>query len=437
MKRASILGLFVLISLLVIIGYVAINTRIIEKYIKGTPGRVIIEPVSITIESIRELYTTFQQTIDMVMNPWKYMYEVEEAKPSDDVIREQYGVSIGPLSQLSYAVFKCKDITCSDVTIPNVYLISYINYNFLDKRKIEFSCDISTTYDECFSKSCELSKKTVEGKRGIIVQQVKVSLKFNKNNPKCHDCSSSDPNECIKKPVIFKDYGFRTMVTLKANFNVEANTTFRALVTTDTILTEAISRKKSIYDILNIDPAKYDVAYYTGLLGFPHVDISRLGKKHNYPIILFGENTESYDVLLFGVRELENIKSINDLKLQIYVSAGIDLGCLSLDGECKNNCQYNIEFDSSETLLSIRCIEQRSSPEGEEHLCHITITKEFLDIYRRIYGDTLKFMIPICLKKKETFVGDYGELLVQAYINYTYETAVSYEIPYTSFDAKI
>jgi len=364
------------------------------------------------------------------------MYEVEEAKPSDDVIREQYGVSIGPLSPLSYAIFKCKNKTCSDVEVSDVYLVSYINYNFLDKRKIEFSCDISTTYDECFSKFCELSKKTVEGKKGILAQQIKIILKFNKDIPTCHDCPSfSDPNDCIKKPVIFRDYGFRVTVTLKATFDVEANTTFRSLITTDTVLAEAISRKKSIYDILDIDSTKYDVAYYTGLLGYPHVDISRLGKKYNYPIILFGENIESYDVLLFGVRGLDNIKSINDLKIYIYTSRGIDLGYLNLkDGKCDNRYQYEVKFDNSEILFSIDC---SSGPEGEKHICYIKISKEFLDMYKKNYGNTLKFLIPICLKEKETFVGDYGELLVQAYINYTYGISISSEIPYIPFDAKI
>lgn len=444
MKRAGILGLFVLICLLVLVGYAAISTKdFVERYVRGASGTVVTGAVGATIESIKNLYTSFQQTMDIVMNPWKYMYEVEEAKPSDEVIREQYGVFISPLSQLSYAIFKCKNKDCNDVIIPSVYLISYINYNFPKKRKIEFSCNISTTYDECFSKkSCKVSKKVIEGKEGVLAQQINITLEFNKDLAECHDCPTfSDLETCIEKPVIFKDYGFRVTVTLKANFSVEANTTFRSLITTDTILAEAISRKKSIYDILGIDSTKYDIAYYTGLLGFPHVDVSRLGKKHNYPIILFGDDIESYDVLLFGV-QLNNIKSINDLKLYIFTSSGIDLGYLNLeDGKCKDKYRYEVVFEGSDVLFSINCTEKYTkmydSTKGEEHICYINITREFMNMYKKNYGDTLKFIIPICLKEKGTFIGDYGELLVQAHINYTYETFVSSEVSYIPFDIEI
>ncbi|HIP66712.1 MAG TPA: hypothetical protein EYH09_01120 [Candidatus Nanopusillus sp.] len=321
-----------------------------------------------------------------------------------------------------------------------MYLISYIRYNFPEWKRIRFSCNVSTTYDECFSvRHCNISKKEIKGVKGILAQQIKVTLEFNKNIPICHDCSiTTNPKECINEPVRFKDYGFRAEVTLKANFNVEANTTFRSLVTTDTVLSEAISRKKSIYNVLNIDSTKYDVAYYTGLLDFPHVSISRLGRNYNYPIILFGENTESYDVLLFGIRELDNIKSINNLKVYIFTSEGIDLNYLNLEnGKCENNYRYEFKIDDSKTLFSINCREQSSNLEGEKHYCDVKITKKFVDNYRRRDGDPLKFIIPICLRKKETFIGDYGELLVRAYINYTYEVSASSEIPYTPFYTEI
>ena len=447
MKKKSSLGTIILLIVIILltfgifIGFGIVSQKV-STFFRGAQGGPISKTVQTTVQSVKQIYSNFQRAWDMALNPWKYTYTANPAKPSEEVLKENYGFKIEQMVSVSpIPYFTCKNSNCSDVDIPEIIVLAPVYYHFLQPTNVLFNCSVQTSYDDvgCFKKEIFLYPQHLNlVKRGYVNTRCTVKLTYNKNNIRCHSCVFSLLNkvinisECLNKPVVFKGEGFRVNVLLSATFTTTSQTTYKTLIIPESTFIESLVRKKNVYSMLRLSQADYDTGYYYGLLGYPEVDIGRLVyNEYGYPIILFGNNW-SYDVYIFEIRDLNNIKKIKSFVIKFLVPPGVDFKFLNINSNtpgalCTENMNYKITLSANNkkiTPFSISC-------SGDE--CKITVGKSY--IYNLIEsGRDLKVNIPICIKSS-SFKGDYEDLIVIANVTYVYNSVVEtpYSLTYTLY----
>jgi hypothetical protein len=439
MKKASvgvlILGFLIIVGILLLVGGISKTIELVQKFVRSAQGGVVSKSVKKSIESARKLYTNFQTAWDMAMNPWKYTYSANPAKPAEEVLKEHYGFEIKGLSLLaSSPYFTCKDINCSDISIPTIYLTTPIYYNFLEPTTVTLHCEANTTYDDknCFTKDISVSPSLFSSaKKGYSYVRCSIGLTFNKDNVECHQCDIdvliTNKTKCLQSPIIFKDSGFRVDVKLEADFSTTAETTYRALIIPETTFAEALSQNKDVYTLLKIDKSNYESGYYYGLLGYPKIDIAR--KTYNdyrYPIILFGTNW-SYEILIFQLRDLEHLVKIDKCEISLIKPDDIDIEYIdpTSPSGCSPTYQYKMTVSTPSgivDLFKISC--------GSDNKCTVEVDDAYL---KKLAEDSkdLVFTLPICIRAKSSFVGDYADLIIKAKISYEYKTEIEAPYPVT------
>jgi len=200
--------------------------------------------------------------------------------------------------------------------------------------------------------------------------------------------------------------------------NVTVTTYYKFLVTDVSLVLKAMENNENVYDYLNLNPDDYDHGYFKGFIGFPSLDVLRVGVLSGYPVIVFNKSEEIQDAIYISLSDIE----------EIYNISGIEVDILYNPDELSITANYNV----SSYLYNLTC----NNPESGVLRCIITFGyypgvlggNLYLSEYEQ-ESNRIMWFIPINIEVKNGF-REYADVLVIANATYGLQEEITNSVNY-------
>jgi len=200
--------------------------------------------------------------------------------------------------------------------------------------------------------------------------------------------------------------------------NITTITYYKFLVTDVSLVVRAMKNNKNAYDYLKLNPYEYDKGYFKGFIGFPKVDILRVGVISKYPVIVFNKSEKIQDAIYISLSNIEEMYNISRIKIDIIYNP--------------NELNITTDYDVKSSFYNLTC----NNLENGRLSCDITFgyhpgildENMYLSIYKQEL-DRIIWFIPINIEVRNSF-SEYSEVFVIANVTYGLQKEVTNSVSY-------